>query len=93
MRMYATRKGWPLHHVSVRLRHDRIQSKDCADCSNSSGTLTRIRQDIRLDGPLTAEQQQALMSIADRCPVHRVLRSETVIDIHAVDLLAAPIPP
>ena len=32
------------------------------------------------------------MSIADRCPVHRVLRSETVIDIHAVDLLAAPIP-
>ena len=92
LRMYATRKGWPLHHVSVRLRHDRIQSKDCADCSISSGTLTRIRQDIRLDGPLTAEQRQALMSIADRCPVHRVLRSETVIDTHAVDLLAAPIP-
>ena len=92
LRMYADRKGWPLHHVSVRLRHDRIHAKDCADCSISSGTPTRIRQDIRLDGPLTAEQRQALMSIADRCPVHRVLRSETVIDTHAVDLLAAPIP-
>ena len=90
LRMYADRKGCPLQHVSVRLRHDRIHAKGCADRSIRTGTLTRIRQD-RLDGPLTAEQRQALMSIADRCPV-RVLRSETVIDTHAVDLLATPIP-
>jgi len=93
LRMYADRKGWPLHHVSVRLRHDRIHAKDCADCSISTGTLTRIRQDIRLDGALTAEQRQALMSIADRCPVHQVLRSETVIDTHAVDRSPPRSPP
>jgi len=92
LRMYAERKGWPLQHVSVRLRHDRIHAKDCGDCSTGTGTLTRIRRDIRLDGPLTAEQRQALMWIADRCPVHQVLRSETVIDTRSVDLLADPVP-
>ncbi len=92
LRMYADRKGWPLQHVSVRLQHDRIHAKDCADCATSTGTLTRIRRDIRLDGPLTADQRQALMSIADRCPVHQVLRSETVIDTHDVDSPAAPNP-
>lgn len=86
LRMYADRKGYPLQHVSVRLRHDRIHAKDCADCAASTGTLTRIRRDIRLDGPLTAEQRQALMSVADRCPVHQVLRSETVIETHVTDL-------
>lgn len=91
LRMYADRKGCPLQHVSVRLRHDRIHAKDCGDCTTSSGTLTRIRRDIRLDGPLTAEQRQSLMSIADKCPVHQVLRTETVIDTHAADPLAAPI--
>ncbi len=91
LRMYADRKGWPLQHVSVRLRHDRIHAKDCGDCTTSSGILTRIRRDIRLDGPLTAEQRQSLMSIADKCPVHQVLRTETVIDTHAADPLATPI--
>ena len=90
--MYADQKGCPLQHVSVRLRHDRIHAKDCGDCSTSTGTLTRIRRDFRLDGPLTAEQRQALMWIADRCPVHQVLRSETVIDTRSVDLLADPVP-
>lgn len=91
LRMYADRKGWPLQHVSVRLQHDRIHAKDCGDCTTSSGTLTRIRRDIRLDGPLTAEQRHSLMSIADKCPVHQVLRTETVIDTHAADRFAAPI--
>lgn len=92
LRMYADRKGWPLQHVSVRLRHDRIHAKDCADCTTSTGTLTRIRRGIRLDGPLTDDQRNALMAIADRCPVHQVLRSETVIDTHAIEPRSDPLP-
>ena len=92
LRMYADRKGWPLQHVSVRLRHDRVHAKDCGDCTTSSGTLTRIRRGIRLDGPLTDDQRDALMAIADRCPVHQVLRSETVIDTLAVEPHTDPTP-
>ena len=90
--MYADPKGSPLQHVSVRFRHDPLLAKGCADCSIGTGALTRIRQDVRLDVPPTAEEQQALMSVADRCPLRQVLRSSTVIDTHAVDLLAASIP-
>jgi uncharacterized OsmC-like protein len=48
--------GSPLQHVSAWFQHDRIDTKECADCTAGTGTLTRIRQDVRLDGPQAAEQ-------------------------------------
>src|SRR5216117_4084050 len=33
--MYARRKQWPLHDVTVRLQHSRIHAADCADCEPS----------------------------------------------------------
>jgi len=32
-----------------------------------------------LEGPLDSEQRTRLLEIAERCPVHRTLRSETQI--------------
>lgn len=83
--MYAQRKGWPLHHVAVTLRHDRIHAADCTDCATATGLLTRIRREIALHGPLTADQHEGLLEIADRCPVHRVLTQETVIETTLVE--------
>jgi uncharacterized OsmC-like protein len=37
VRMYAERKGWPLRHVTVRLRHRRIHAEDCVDCETRTG--------------------------------------------------------
>ena len=74
--LYARRKQWPLEGVTVRLRHSRIHAKDCADCETREGTLDRIDREIELAGPLSAEQRQRLLAIADRCPVHRTLVSE-----------------
>jgi putative redox protein len=62
--------------VTVRLRHSRIHAKDCADCETKDGTLDRIDREIELGGPLSDEQRQRLLAIADRCPVHRTLVSE-----------------
>jgi putative redox protein len=61
--MYADRKSWPLEHVRIQLTLD--QEKDFS--------ATRITKLISLDGPLSAEQKQRLMQIADKCPTHRVL--------------------
>lgn len=80
LRMYADRKGWPLERVTVRLRHSRIHAEDCADCETQSGMIDRIERLVRCDGELDEEQLRRLMEIADRCPVHRTLRSEVVID-------------
>ena len=38
-----------------------------------------IRRRIAIEGPLDDEQRGRLLEIADRCPVHRTLTSETVI--------------
>jgi uncharacterized OsmC-like protein len=82
--MYARRKGWPLEHVTVWLRHSKIHASDCADCETKEGLLDRIERDIHLAGPLTTEQRSRLLEIANRCPVHRTLTSEIDIRTKAV---------
>jgi putative redox protein len=79
VRMYADRKQWPLQHVTVRLQHDRIHAVDCEECVTRLGKIDRIRSAIVLEGPLDTEQRARLLEIAERCPVHRTLRSETKI--------------
>jgi putative redox protein len=79
LRLYADRKRWPLERVIVRLKHSKIHAQDCADCETREGMLDNIEREIELLGALDAEQRQRLMEIADRCPVHRTLKSEIVI--------------
>jgi len=73
LQMYAGRKGWPLEEARVRLRHDKVHAKDCAECSADDPRLDRIEREIELVGSLSDEQRSRLMEIADRCPVHRTL--------------------
>lgn len=73
LRMYADRKDWPLARASVRLSHEKIHAKDCADCEEKEGKIDRIERAITIAGDLDDEQRARLMEIADKCPVHRTL--------------------
>lgn len=74
LRLYADRKEWPLEGVTVRLSHGKIHAKDCADCeTRDDARIDRITREIELSGPLSEEQRQRLLEIANRCPVHRSL--------------------
>ena len=73
VRLYASRKGWPLEGVEVVLRHERIYAQDCADCETRDVRLERITKRLSLHGPLEDAQRQRLAEIAERCPVHRTL--------------------
>lgn len=77
--IYARRKNIPLESVTVRLRHSRIHREDCATCETKSGMIDRIDRRIELIGALSAEQREQLLAIADKCPVHRTLKSEVEI--------------
>lgn len=79
LRMYADRKGWPLAAATVRLSHRKMHASECTSCETREGMLDRIEREVELEGPLDPEQKQRLLQIADRCPVHRTLTSETVI--------------
>ena len=82
--MYARTKKWPLESVTVNLRHSKIHAADCRDCETKEGKVDRIEREIHLTGNLDAEQQKRLLEIADKCPVHRTLKSEIDIQTKAV---------
>jgi putative redox protein len=79
--MYAQRKGLPLRGVTTRLQHSRVHADDCAGCETEEGRVDAIELNIELDGPLSDEQRSKLLEIARKCPVHRTLTSEKVIEI------------
>ncbi|MCB0014668.1 MAG: OsmC family protein, partial [Anaerolineales bacterium] len=60
------------------------RAQDCEECETKEGRVDRITRDLILNGPLDEEQLARLVEIADRCPVHRTLRSETVIKTNLV---------
>lgn len=80
LHFYARREKLPLEGVAVRVTHDRQHAKDCADCMTKAGFIHRMRVDIALGGPLSAEQAERLLAIAARCPVARTLTSEIRIE-------------
>jgi uncharacterized OsmC-like protein len=79
--LYARRKGWPLHEVAVHLRYSRVHATDCAECDSKEVRIDRIEWRFELTGELSDEHRARLLEIAQRCPVHRTLKSE--IDIRA----------
>lgn len=79
LRMYAERKDLPLERVSIRVRHQRLHASDCESCTEAEllgkSYIDHFERDLVLDGPLSDEQRQRLVEIADRCPVHRTLEN------------------
>jgi putative redox protein len=78
LNLYARRKQWPLESVTVRLRQNRIHSKDCKECLQD-GYVHRIERSVSFTGPLSDEQRARLQEIAHKCPLHKTLTSEIVI--------------
>jgi putative redox protein len=68
LRMYATRKGWPLSGVTVELQ----LNPDGPPAAGGS----EIRRRITLQGDLTAEQRERLLQVANACPVAKTLGGE-----------------
>ena len=84
LRMYADRKGWPLESVTVRLSYKKVRARDCEECETKYGQIDRIGIDIELEGPLDEPQRRRLLEIAERCPVHRTLESEVMMEASLV---------
>jgi putative redox protein len=77
--MFARRMNWPLEEIVVRLVHSKIHAEDCSECETKQGLLDQVERKIEFTGPLSLEQRLRLLEIAEKCPVHRTLKSGTVI--------------
>lgn len=82
LRMYAEIKKLPLTGINVELTHEKIEIE-------GQGKVDRIERIITLEGDLSPEQRTRMLEIANKCPVHRTLRSDIQIDSALAESVAA----
>lgn len=81
IKLYAERKQWNLEEVFVYLSHNKQHSDDMG----KRVYLDVINKKLELIGDLDEQQRLRLKEIASRCPVHRTLLSEVVIETELLD--------
>ncbi|MDQ7018051.1 MAG: OsmC family protein [Robiginitomaculum sp.] len=83
LRMYANRKDWPLKHISATVTHKKGPREICAtdddDTDHKPGLVDIFTRTITLEGPLSEEQRERLLQIADKCPVHKALSGSSCV--------------
>ena len=83
VRMYADRADLRLEEVTTEVAFDRLHARDCEECEHSEGRIQRFTRTVTLQGDLDDEARARLLSIADRCPVHRTLEGQIEIRTRA----------
>jgi putative redox protein len=86
LHLYANRKGWALHSVETRLSTRKVHAADFETCEDDpNARIDLIERELVLRGDLDPEQRARLIEIADRCPVHRSLTGEIVVETRVAD--------
>ena len=68
----------PLDRVTVEVSHAKTHAQDCDACIKGTGPLIdHFQRRIVVSGDLDDVQRTSLLSIADKCPVHRTLEGTT----------------
>lgn len=67
MQMVANRKGWPLQGVKVRV------GEHTASAGGHTPAESVITKEIVVKGALTPQQLSALETIAEKCPINKLL--------------------
>ncbi|HNP52920.1 MAG TPA: bifunctional alpha/beta hydrolase/OsmC family protein [Nitrosomonas nitrosa] len=80
LRMYANHKKLNLKDIEVELSHSRIHAEDCASCEKQEALVDKITRVIKLTGQLDDAQRKRLLEIANKCPVHKTLENQIVIE-------------
>lgn len=86
LRLYGDRKKLALDRVTVEVTHAKTHAQDLDACIEGNGPLIdHFQRRITVAGDLDDDQRAALLRIADKCPVHRTLESNTRISTTLAD--------
>ncbi|UCD60904.1 MAG: OsmC family protein [Flavobacteriaceae bacterium] len=77
IQMYVKRKGWDLQNVEVHTSYSKSHAEDCEDCESPGTKIDTFHRELRLSGSINEKQTKRILEIADKCPVHKTLHSET----------------
>lgn len=68
LKVFSSRRGWNLDEVTVKLSEESVE-----DPKAPGKKISKISRDIEVKGDLNEEQLATLKSIADKCPIHKIL--------------------
>lgn len=79
IKMYANHKQWLLEDVEVHVSYRKDHAEDSQHQEEKGAKIDIFEREVKLTGELSAEQQQRMLDIANKCPVHKTLHSEVVV--------------
>ncbi|WP_194852392.1 bifunctional alpha/beta hydrolase/OsmC family protein [Nonlabens antarcticus] len=82
IQMYARRKKWSVENVECHVTYDKQHVADCEDCDDDTSKIDTFTRHIKFNADLEPAQITKLLEIANKCPVHRTLHSQTQILTH-----------
>lgn len=85
LQMYAKRKGWVLDFVETQVNYGKEYAIDCENCETDEAKIDTFKRKLIIKGDLDDEQRKKLLEIANKCPVHKTLHTETQIITSLVD--------
>ncbi|MFT5243880.1 MAG: putative OsmC-like protein/pimeloyl-ACP methyl ester carboxylesterase [Glaciecola sp.] len=80
LKMYAERKKWDLQEVYVHITYSKKHSDDLMLDLDKPTRIDHLSKKLTFIGNLDESQRQRLKQIASKCPVHKTLQSEVVIE-------------
>jgi len=85
VQMYTKRKDWPLENIEVHTSYGKDHAADCENCEADAAKIDTFHREIKLTGNLDEKQIARILQIADKCPVHKTLHSETQVITKLID--------
>ncbi|TXE19342.1 alpha/beta fold hydrolase [Psychroserpens burtonensis] len=80
LKIYAERKKWDLQEVYAHITYSKKHSDDLMLDVDTPTRIDHLSKKLTFIGDLDESQRQRLKEIASKCPVHKTLQSEIIID-------------
>jgi putative redox protein len=80
LKLYAERKKWKLEEVFVYINYSKKHSDDLNMDVDAPTRFDFILKKLKIIGDLDEKQRTRLVEIASKCPVHRTLQSDIIIE-------------
>ena len=66
-----------VENVEVHTSYGRTYAEDCEICDQENKKIDTFTREIKLTANLDEKQMARILQIADKCPVHKTLHSQT----------------
>ena len=86
LKLYAERKQWDLQEVYAYITYSKKHSDDLMLDVEKPSRIDHLLKKLVFVGDLDNSQKQKLKEIASKCPVHKTLITDTIIETEILDI-------